>query len=163
MIHIKTTYPKLSGQRWRACRLCGPSYSHAEIMFVTGSVEPVVGEVLTGGTSAHYGTVVSVELESGSWAAGTADGRVELSGVSGFNEDRECFADGETITGSTAAALVADEPGWEQVYGILHPENEMTKAEDGYWYCSPHYESKFGGAAIDAAKIDVNERGRTIP
>ena len=132
-------------------------------MFTTGSVAPVVGELLTGGTSGHYGTVVQVEVESGAWAGGTADGRVELSGVSGIDEDDEIFTSGETITGSSGAALVADHRGWEQKYGIMHPENEMTKASDHKWYCRGHYLLRFGTEGIDEAKIDVSERERNIP
>ena len=133
-------------------------------MFNTGSVEPAVDEVLTGGTSGHYGTVVSVELESGTWAGGDADGRVELKDVSGLNSDGECFTDTEAITGSGGAALVADDEGWEQVYGVLHPESEMVLAEDGFWYCKPHYHMRFDGKHLDEARIDIDEAGtRNIP
>lgn len=143
--------------------MCGAEYKRVELMFDAGSVEPVAGEILTGGSSGHYGTVVSVELESGSWAGANADGRVEMSNASGVSEDDYCFTDNENITGSAGAALVADQRGWEQTYGILHPENEMRKATDNYWYCIPHYALRWGSAGADEAKIDISERGRYEP
>ena len=132
-------------------------------MFDGGSAVPVVDEVITGGTSGHYGTVVSVELESGSWATSTADGRLELKDVSGVNEDREAFTNNETLTGSSGATMTADQKGWEQVYGILRPDSEIILASDGHWYCQAHNHMRFDSKGIDEAKIDVSEEGRIIP
>jgi len=80
MLHPKSSWPKSFGQRHYTCETCGGSLvERCELQFVHGSVEPTVGETLTGATSGDTGVVTSVTLEGGSWAGGDAVGTVYLS------------------------------------------------------------------------------------
>lgn len=54
-----------------------------ELKFDTGTVAFTVGQTVTGGTSAATGVISKVVLESGSWSAGDATGRLILSSTTG--------------------------------------------------------------------------------
>jgi hypothetical protein len=80
MLHPRSSWPKLKNQRYYTCELCGGGLKQTcELQFANGSVEPTVGETLTGSVSGEEWIVDSVALESGSWAAGNAVGTICLS------------------------------------------------------------------------------------
>lgn len=66
--------------------------------FDAGTAEFVVGETLTGGTSAATGVIRGVVVQSGTFGAGTADGYIVLSGVTG------AFQNNETVTSASGSA-----------------------------------------------------------
>lgn len=72
----------------------------AGIPFNTGSVAPVVGEIVTGAISGAFGTVVQAVVTSGSWAGGTAAGTLYVNTITGTFQ-------AEGVTGSVAAAFNA--------------------------------------------------------
>ena len=146
---------------WKTCVLCGAEQKKVELKFKTGSVTPVVGETLTGGTSGHTGIVAELEtLLSGSWAGGDATGYVHLTSYTGADaEDNFCFSDGETVTGSSGATLVADGKGSIKNYSIVYPVTDMNYYR-GEWYCRPHSLAKWGGLrAKDEVKIFIQDEG----
>ena len=55
------------GEAWDSCVLCGGSKTLVEVQFDSGSIEPTVGETITGATSGATGVVSSVDLISGAW------------------------------------------------------------------------------------------------
>lgn len=59
------------------------------LVFDGGSVEPQINEILTGQDSGKSGKVVSVNLESGNWGAGTAVGKILLSDITGQFQNNE--------------------------------------------------------------------------
>jgi hypothetical protein len=75
------------------------------IEFSSGSSEIVAGETLTGGSSGETAVVISVTLESGSWAGGNASGTISVTDPSGS------FTDGEALNGSLAGADAATAGG----------------------------------------------------
>lgn len=143
-----TPWPKapIQGRKYYACWLCGKTYTYYELQFDAGAVEPTVGETLTGASSGDTGVVVSVTLESGTYAAGTAVGTVELSSVTGASSDDqlEAFEDNESITGSTGGAgmMTTNGEARKKVYGRLYPDTELA-FRDGHYYCRDHYEYKY--------------------
>ncbi len=66
--------------------------------FNSGSIEPSLGDVMTGQTSASSGIVRLIELDSGTWAGGDATGVLHL-----VTEDS--FANPEQIDNTTTATL----------------------------------------------------------
>jgi hypothetical protein len=79
MLSPKSSWPRELYQRYYSCASCGELSQTCELQFVNGTVEPTVGETLTGGVSGDAWVVISTELESGSWDDGTAAGTVYLS------------------------------------------------------------------------------------
>lgn len=71
------------------------------IPFDTGAIEIRPGDVVYGGTSHAYGVVTMVELQTGTWAAGTAAGYLYVKGKSGT------FVDSEHLTIYGAIATLA--------------------------------------------------------
>ena len=67
------------------------------VAFTSGSVEPEVGETLTGATSATTAVVIGVRLTSGTWAGGDAAGALFLEQLSGALQ-------AENLDGSVAGA-----------------------------------------------------------
>jgi len=63
-----------------------------EMSFNTGTAEIFDGDVITGATSGRTATVTRVVLETGSWGAGTAAGRLIFASATGN------FTAGETLT-----------------------------------------------------------------
>lgn len=79
-----------------------------EVAFTSGGTHEIVaGEVITGATSAATATVRRVILTSGTWAAGTAAGRLIVNGQSGTfqseNLDISGFPNSATIGANTTA------------------------------------------------------------
>ncbi|MHA1287014.1 MAG: carbohydrate binding domain-containing protein [Candidatus Thorarchaeota archaeon] len=102
--------------------------------FDSGSVEPQVGETLTGATSGAVGKVISVTVTGGTWGGGNAAGSIELGACTGR------FNDNEDVNGSVGGAnmLTVNQPdtgagvdlvqngefesstnGWAVVNGVL--------------------------------------------
>lgn len=78
-----------------------------EVSFDSGSVAPVIGEVLTGATSLMTGTVEGYYVTSGTFGAGNAAGKVYLRMVSRrftFDTGSHEPVVGETITGVSSGA-----------------------------------------------------------
>lgn len=148
-----------------SCRLCQGMYTYAELPFDSGSTEPTVDETLTGATSGDTGVVVNVTLVDGTWAGGNASGFVEIDTLTG--EDTEMwtiFEDNETVNGSVGGndMFTINEPYGEQAgyvkkFGILHPRGDLIKADDGFYYCSAHYDYRFYRKNLDDEKIDIKE------
>jgi hypothetical protein len=127
----------------------------AVIQYISGTVEPTVGEVLTSASAS--GTVLEYQLMSGTFAGGDAAGQITMTSPAGYDDVLEyCFKDGETVTGSAGAAMTVSGPGALKRYGRLYPEGEMSLI-DGRWYCSFHYNLRFPIKYLDEAIIPVDE------
>ncbi len=139
-LNPRSSWPKSKWQRHYTCERCGGALvKTCELQFDSGSVEPTVGETLTGATSADTGVVVSVSLESGTWAGGDAVGTVRMSSPTGEGDDGACFSDNETVNGSTGGTniLTANNAGIVKTDGIPYPEGE-TGLYRGKRYCTQH-------------------------
>lgn len=78
-----------------------------ELAFTDGSVEPVVGDYLTGLTSGVRGQVVDWYVATGTFAGGDAAGKIYLKMVDervNFNTGSVAFTAGQTATGETSLA-----------------------------------------------------------
>jgi hypothetical protein len=73
-----------------------------ELKFDGGTSEILDNQVVTGATSAATGTVKRVVLESGSWGAGTATGRLIFASITGT------FQNNENLQVSAATKALAD-------------------------------------------------------
>ena len=145
------------GLAWGECVLCG-NLSHAATMhFKNGSVVPVVGETLTGGTSGRTCIVSHVYLKSGTCAGGDASGVIQMLSPTGFDSMYlVLFTDGETVSGSSGATLAADGDGSVIVTGKQYHRGQVV-VYDGAQYCQPHFRWKFYKKLISDSKIDINE------
>lgn len=164
MIITDKPHPRkeLTGDKWRSCVLCGNYIKRCELKFDSGSTLPVVGETLTGATSADTMVVIAVRLVSGTWAGGDATGIVEGSTMTGRDFDSHSyFQDNENINGGTAGnnCLTADGAGAEKIYGRLYPENEMV-LERGKWFCRVHWPFKWRHKLIDEKILDIRDEER---
>ena len=142
----KSLWPKSLWQRHYYCARCGGEpVKTCELQFDSGSVLPVAGETLTGATSADTGVVVSVALESGTWAGGDAVGTVLMSSPAGEGDDGACFADNETVNGSTGGTniLTANNDGIIKTEGMPYPEGQ-TGIFEGKRYCTTHLNFMLG-------------------
>jgi len=83
-----------------------PKERGINLLFDSGSVEPQIGETLTGATSGAVGKVISVTVTSGSWGGGDAAGSIELGACDGR------FNDNEDVNGSVGGAnmLTVNQP-----------------------------------------------------
>jgi len=144
------------------CTLCGARYKRVDFWFDSGSVEPTVGETLTGDTSGDTGVVVSSSYHSGTYAGGDAKGTVELSGATGVS-DRFAFEEDETITGSTGGAdmMTTDSVGSEKVYGRMYPEWNLATYR-GKKYCLPHFHYISRKNYERDAEINITEEDRGV-
>ena len=161
-IKPKFYWPGKSHEKWKECTLCRELKKWVELHYYSGSVEPVVGECLTGATSGDTGTVSSVTLFSGSWAGGDAAGIVEFSSYTGLDSESESiFEKDENLNGSTGGTnmLTAKWIAGYKVSGIIHPKRVMTKRE-GRWYCEAHHDFKFIQKDRDEQKVDISEKER---
>lgn len=75
-------------------------YAMGLLNFDSGSVEPVLGELLTGATSEARAIVVSVNKTGGTWGGGDAVGSIVLEDCVG------CFNNDENINGSFGGANI---------------------------------------------------------
>lgn len=161
-INPYSSYPHGRNVGWGSCRLCGEKFYRVELFFISGSVEPQEDETLTGDDSAHTGTVEEVILESGTWAAGDAAGRVILTGATGMDlEDYTCFQADEAVNGSVGGndILTLAYDGAVKMYAILHPKNSLIE-RDGELYCPAHYTFRFGPIDRDETVMELEEEER---
>jgi len=143
-------YPKvpplteITEQPRRTCQICGPFTDVVEIRFDSGSVEPTVGETVTGATSGDTGVVVEAVLESGTYAGGDAAGTISMSSPTGFSDQDLWGTDDEALNGSTSGddMMTLNDNGFRKSVGRLWPEGELIKRE-GKYYCHEHYRFKF--------------------
>jgi len=79
-----------------------------ELGFTAGSSEFQVGETVTGDTSGATGTVIAVDVTSGSWAGSDAAGTILIEDVEGV------FEDGEDLNGSVSGDDAAEADGSQE-------------------------------------------------
>ena len=145
----------VENERYYSCVLCEPWHTYYEIRFDAATAAPTVGETITGVTSGDTGVVVSVALESGSYAGSDAAGTIELSGVTGSALSL-AFEDDEALTGGTSFVGVANGQAIEKVYGLRYAEGD-TAERDGRRFCQFHYSLRFRKRDDDENKVDVEE------
>ena len=146
------------GLPWGECILCGTLSHQAAMRFKDGTVQPQVGEVLSGVTTGRTGIVSAVFLESGAWD-GTGAGTIQMISPTGFDGmDLILFLDGEVITGSIGGAgLVAtDGDAWVTVSGKMYHRQQVV-VYNGQKFCLPHFRYRYYHRFIDQAKIDLPE------
>ena len=120
-------------QEWRYCCICGLNWVYYEMDFENASVEPTVGETLTGATSGKTATVSVVTLDHGTYLAGTATGTIRLTSPSGD------FTTAEAINGSTGGdAMITCRAYVPRRYGRTYPESSLV-THHGKDYCVPHF------------------------
>jgi len=137
-------------QRWRYCVLCGQNYAQYEIFF-TNSIEPTVGETLTGVTSGKTAVVSEVSRLNGSYALGTANGQVVVTSPSGD------FTDGEIINGSVGGdAMMTCHYFAEKRYGISYPESQLVTYE-GKEYCREHFGAIARSKIVDKSIPNIQD------
>ncbi len=140
--------------RYRACHIHGPLIKQVELRITSGSVEPTVGETVTGATSGDTGVVLGVHLESGTWAGGDAVATVYINNHTGVDADTGEWGSGtENINGSTSGSnwgtrFVAP----EQSSGRIFPEQEMVFV-DGDWFCNDCYRRRYPKKYLDEWQI----------
>jgi hypothetical protein len=100
-----------------------------ELGFNTGTAEIFEGDVITGASSGRTATVTRVVLETGSWGAGTAAGRLIFASASGN------FTAGETLTVLAANKATA-----------VAVQTAITLAPDGRVEAVP---GNFGGVDLN--------------
>jgi len=91
--------------------------------FDSGSVEPQVGETLTGATSGAVGKVISVTVTGGTWGGGDAAGSIELGAVTGT------FQDNENVDGSVGGANILTVDGDKTIGVANDPMNNDDTAD----------------------------------
>jgi hypothetical protein len=104
---------KSSGSGWAAVSL------GFELAFDTGSIEITANQTINGGTSGATGVVKRVVLESGSWGAGTATGRLIFASITGTFVNTEHLRVGVTkyahAVGTQTAITLAKDGRFETV------------------------------------------------
>ena len=136
-------------EKYHPCRMEGNSVVRVELKL---SVEPTVGETITGASSGATGVVEEVVTEGAATYA-------MLTSPTGIDSDTgTAFTSGENLNGSTsgAAFATASQVGLKKSYGRLFPESALVQ-EDGGYYCKFHHAMKYGPRRRDEARIDVQE------
>ncbi|MFA5445888.1 MAG: DUF2341 domain-containing protein, partial [Bacteroidales bacterium] len=101
------------------------------IDFDSGSSEITVGETVTGATSGATGTVLAVELSSGSWEGGDAAGTIQIQDADGL------FVDNEELDGSVAGDSAASADGEAtRVTSKIYDKSVWKGIDDAYWSAS---------------------------
>lgn len=150
-------------QSWGECCVCGSLQYRATAHFTGGTVAPVEGETLTGGTSHRTGVVDEVFLISGTWAGGDAEGVVTMTSPAGYDSMYLIlFTDGETVTGSSGANFVENGDGSVNVSGLQYNRGQIV-VYNGKMYCRPHFEYMWKKRLISDSHIDINEDIRNLP
>ena len=147
-------YPTRDGLRYRACKVHGPLNKQVELRITSGSTVPTVGETLTGATSGDTGVVVSVRLESGTWAGGDAVATIVINNHTGVDEDTGEWGSGtEEINGSiSGTSIMTRYVAPQQTSGVIFPESSMV-FYDSAWYCIDCYRRKFVKKFLDDSQI----------
>jgi hypothetical protein len=101
------------------------------IDFDSGSSEITVGETVTGATSGATGTVLAVELSSGSWEGGDAAGTIQIQDMDGLFEDNEEL--NGSVTGDDAATADGEAT---RVTSKIYDKSVWKGIDDAYWSAS---------------------------
>jgi len=120
--------------------------------FDSGSVEPQVGETLTGATSGAVGKVISVTVTGGTWGGGNAEGSIELGACAGR------FNDNEGINGSMGGAdmLTVNQP--DTAAGVdLVQNGEFQNGTSGWVGTNVTLASVAGGQIGNCLEITTDE------
>jgi hypothetical protein len=96
-----------------------PVNALVNLAFDSGSVEPTVGETVTGATSGDTAIVYSISLSSGAWSVGNAVGNLVLTSPTGYIADYSIFSDNELLNGSVSGSNFATANG----AGTVETEN----------------------------------------
>lgn len=156
---LPDSYPRkdCENAKYYACCMCEPGHVYYELRYDACSAAATVGETITGASSGDTGVVVTDTLESGSVAAGTGAGTLELSGVTGANTTYyQAFTDNEALTGSSTFVGVANDEADKKQYGLMYPEGD-TVMRDGKTYCSFHFALRFRKKDDDAVRMEIDE------
>ena len=155
------------GEKWYECAACGPARLYVRLLFTSGSVEPTLGETLTGAGSGCTGIVDRVHLYSGSYAGGDAVGDVLLLSPTGYDIGTQlCFTAGEAINGSVSGdAFMACDP---ETRGLLSREGRLyrqgdTTLKNGKRYCNFHYHYKWDKRSRQESPFEIDEGDRETP
>jgi len=103
--------------------------------FDSGSVEPQVGETLTGATSGAVGKVISVTVTGGTWGGGDAEGSIELGAVTGT------FQDNENVDGSVGGANMLTVDGDKTIGVANDPMNNDDTADWSTVDCNLNFDT----------------------
>ncbi len=145
--HWKET--DLTERRWGKCCLCGDNWVRWDMRFSNITGTPAVGDSLTGQSSGAKTTVAEINLQSGSYIAGTALGEFVVATPSGS------FTDGETVAGpgyTFVCVFCADKR-----YGFPYPETVLVTYR-GKTYCRPHFAAYARSYIVDREGIpDIKE------
>ena len=99
-----------------------------ELGFTAGSSEFQVGETVTGDTSGATGTVIAVDVTSGSWAGSDAAGTILIEDVEGV------FEDGEDLNGSVSGDDATEADGsQERITPKVVSKAVWKGINDVYW------------------------------
>ena len=157
---LRTDYDRNAGEKWGECCLCGSRRYQALVHFKQGTATPTEHETITGTTSLDTGVLDKYVLISGTFAGGDATGIFILTSPSGYDlANLEIFTSGESLSGATSAAAVANGTGAVQITGRLIPESELVTYE-GKDYCKAHFQFKFARTWQDEAEVDYDENDR---
>ncbi len=144
---------------WDDCVFCGKKHIQVDLKFNSGSVEPTVGETLTGATSTSTAVVVATVLTSGTWAGSDAAGWVTCSSPSAWDGDTGRWgSENEAITGSVSAVFTLSRYGIIKKYGTLHASGDLIE-RDGRRYCKEHYRWFWRPKDRDDQQTDIKEGG----
>lgn len=120
--------------------LAGPNVAHigvkssgdsVVINFSSGSSEITIGEILNFVTSGEDGTVISIEVTSGSWVGGDAAGVIVVDDLTGE------VIPGEDITGSGGGvAVVGSTPPQAHITPIIIEKSCWKSIDEVYWQAS---------------------------
>lgn len=124
-------HPRMIGGNW--------GVTTYQLPFDSGSVQPSVGDVLSGATSGETGTVKTVTLSSGTWGGGDAAGTLSLINVSA------AFTDGEQIDNDTTVTTnVAEVNGTSRIkHAIAFAGNNNTRQIRGEIPVNPYQNSNY--------------------
>lgn len=159
---LYTDYQRDSGEKWDECVLCGPRLYTSLLHFDSCSVEPTLGETVTGATSTNTGVVSKYVKTSGAYTDGDAAGVLFFTSPVGYDAVQYThFQNNEALNGSTSGNdfATANGAGALQVSGRMIPEHDLIKHE-GKYYCRPHYRFKFENQWKDEEEVDRSEGDR---
>jgi len=153
--------------KWYECVICGPARLYVRLGFSSASVEPTLGETITGATSGHTGVVDRIHLFSGAYTTGDAVGEVLLLSPTGYDIGTQtCFEEGEVLNGSVAgdafASVDAETPGLLSRSGRLYREGD-TIVRDNKRYCSMHYHYHWDKRSRQESEFSIDEGDRETP
>lgn len=147
------------GEQWDSCIICGKSYLFVELSFDSGSVEPQIGETLTGATTGCTGAVKRLHLLTGSWAGGDAAGYLYLENPTGWHWPHDiCFDNDEDVNGSVGGTniLTCQGDGLLKRSGRLYQSGDIVEYQ-GKKYCRTHYHIYWDKRLSEKSRYDVSE------